>query len=267
MPAGPSVLDRASFIRPIAHRGLHDAGAGIIENTGPAFGAAIAGGYGIECDLRPAANGLPIVFHDATLNRLVDPPAPWVDCSASNLVANLSLCDIAQLQYRGTTAPLLTFAQLLDLVGGRVPLLVEIKSEWQPPDHAFLHAIADLALSYRGPLALMSFDPAVMAICKDLAPSLPRGLVSGSYRGVSGDGWWSDVLDATRAAQLRDLEDFAAVAASFVAYEVGALPTPVISALRASGTPAFAWTVRTPAQQAHAARHADAVIFENLDAL
>ena len=52
------MLDRAVFIRPIAHRGLHSARKGIIENTGPAFEAAIAKGYGIECDVRPAARRL-----------------------------------------------------------------------------------------------------------------------------------------------------------------------------------------------------------------
>ena len=65
-------LDRAQFIRPIAHRGLHDRNAGIIENTGPAFLAAIEGGYGIECDLQPASDGTPMVFHDRALKRLID---------------------------------------------------------------------------------------------------------------------------------------------------------------------------------------------------
>jgi len=70
------MLDRAAFIRPIAHRGLHSARKGIIENTGPAFEAAIAKGYGIECDVRAAADGLPVVFHDERLNRLVEGRGP-----------------------------------------------------------------------------------------------------------------------------------------------------------------------------------------------
>ena len=64
--------DRSAFLKPIAHRGLHDAAKGIIENTVPAFEAAIARGYGIECDVRPAACATPMVFHDLTLERLIE---------------------------------------------------------------------------------------------------------------------------------------------------------------------------------------------------
>ena len=62
----------AAFLKPIAHRGLHDAAKGRIENTAPAFEAALAKGYGIECDVRPAACGTPMVFHDDTLERLIE---------------------------------------------------------------------------------------------------------------------------------------------------------------------------------------------------
>src|SRR5580765_310815 len=64
-------LDRGLFVRPIAHRGLHNRSRGLIENTEPAFVAAIDNDYGIECDLQPARDGTPMVFHDATLDRLV----------------------------------------------------------------------------------------------------------------------------------------------------------------------------------------------------
>ena len=58
--------------RPIAHRGLHDAASGVIENTASAFRAAIAGGYGIECDLQISADGEAMVHHDDALGRLTD---------------------------------------------------------------------------------------------------------------------------------------------------------------------------------------------------
>ena len=248
-------LPRA-FLRPIAHRGLHDAATGRIENTGPAFSAAIARGYGIECDVRPAAGGLPIVFHDATLERLVDATGP---------VDRLTPGDLAGLRYRGQDIPLLTLAGLLALVCGRVPLLVEVKSEWDPPDRAFLEQIASAARAYAGPIALMSFDPDVVGTLADFAPTVPRGLVSGSYRAVTGDGWWHDQLSAERRADLRDMTSFNDVAASFIAYEVAALAWPAVSALRARAVPVFTWTVRTPSDRAAAARHADAMIFEGFE--
>jgi glycerophosphoryl diester phosphodiesterase len=249
------MLDRATFLRPIAHRGLHRAKAGIIENTAPAFEAAIAKGYGIECDLRPAAGGLPLVFHDATLQRLV---------AGRGAVAHVTASEAKRLRYRSADTHILSFAELLDLVAERVPLLVEIKSEWAPPDEAFLKRIAKLAAGYQGPLALMSFDPAVMARFSELAPGVPRGIVSGSYAGA---GWWNRKMSRTRAAGLRDLLESAPAAPSFYAYEVNALPTPVTQYARAvSGLPVFTWTVRTPKQRAIAKTYADAPIFEGFEA-
>ena len=248
-------IDQA-FLRPIAHRGLHDRGAGRIENTGPAFAAAIARGYGIECDLRAAAGGLPIVFHDETLERLVN---------GMGLVARLTLNDLKQLCYRGQETPIMTFADLLHLVAGAVPLLVEIKSEWDPPNAAFLTQIAAATHGYRGPIALMSFDPAVVSALADLAPTVPRGLVSGSYQASEGDRWWHDRLSPARAASLRDMTDFDAVGASFCAYEVAALPTSATRALRSRGMPVFTWTVRTEADRTSAVANADAAIFEGFE--
>lgn len=118
------MFDRDAFLRPIAHRGLHCPKHGRIENTAPAFEAAISKGYGIECDLRPAAGGLPIVFHDDTLDRLVAGKGP---------LANPTPASLKALTYKDGNTRILTFADLLDLVGGAVPLLVEIKSEWTPP--------------------------------------------------------------------------------------------------------------------------------------
>ena len=169
------------------------------------------------------------------------------------------------MRYRGQDTPILTLTGLLALVCGRVPLLVEVKSEWDPPDHYFLAQIASAALSYAGPIALMSFDPDVVGTIADLAPTVPRGLVSGSYRAVSGDGWWHDQLSAERRADLRDMTSFDDVAASFIAYEVAALACPPVIALRARAAPVFTWTVRTPSDRTAAARHADAMIFEGFE--
>ena len=157
----------------------------------------------------------------------------------------------------------MTFAELLDLVDGRVPLLVEIKSEWEKPDAAFLSRIARLAQNYRGALALMSFDPDVMAAVREFAPRVPRGIVSGSYLGA---GWWSRKLTRARGAALRDLLESGPVAPHFYAYQVGALPTPVTRFVReVLGQALFTWTVRTAKDRAVAAKWADAPIFEGFE--
>jgi glycerophosphoryl diester phosphodiesterase len=244
------MLDRRQFLRPIAHRGLHD-GATRVENTAPAFSAAIEHGYGIECDLQPASDGTPFVFHDATLDRLID---------ASGPIKGRTPGELAELKYRGRDTRLLSYADLLALVGGSVPMLVEVKSDWSPPDARFLKAIAQLSIGYRGPLALMSFDPAVMASIRELAPDVPRGIVSGDYEGHR---WDSDKIQPERAFALRHLLESGAAAPSFYAYAVDDLPTPVTRFAReVMGVPLFTWTVRTPEQRRRAAQWADAPIFE-----
>ena len=240
-----------TFIRPIAHRGLHDMSRGIIENAPSAFSAAIGAGYGIECDLQSAAGGEPVVFHDETLERLTD---------ANGRVADQTSQQLARLAYRGSADRVMSFAELLELVGGRVPLLVEIKSDWSPTPDGFLERIADLSRDYGGPLALMSFDPVVMSAVRELSPVLPRGIISGVYKG---EGWWSDVLNADRRRALGDLLESAPAQPHFYAYDVDDLPTSVTRFVReVLGKPLFAWTVRTPDQWARAQRWADAPIFE-----
>lgn len=248
------MLDRAAFLRPTAHRGLHNAKRGILENTGPAFEAAIKKGYGIECDVRPAAEGLPVVFHDAALMRLV---------KGRGAVAKVTERQLKLLRHRVGGAPILTFAELLDLVSGRAPLLVEIKSEWHPPQGSFLSKVAAAAAAYKGPIALMSFDPAIMREIRSLAPGVPRGVISGSFKGA---GWWARQISPKRAASLRNLLESGPVAPDFYAYDVNALPTPVTEYAReVQGIPLFTWTVRTAKQRKAAANWADAMIFEGFE--
>ncbi len=251
------MLDRAVFLKPTAHRGLHDSAQGRIENTAPAFEAAVAHGYGIECDLRPAADGLPIVFHDLTLDRLVDGSGP---------VSALGTRDLAALRYREQDTRILRFAELLDLVAGRVPLVVEVKSEWDPPDAAFLSQIAALSTAYTGPIALMCFDPAVVSAFKGLVPGVPRGIVSGGYKDADGQTWWGDRIDDDRATRLANLGESGESEPHFYAYHVKSLPHPATEQARhVFGLPIFTWTVRTPEDRALAEAWADAPIFEGYE--
>lgn len=241
----------AAFLKPIAHRGLHDAGKGIVENTAAAFEAAIAKGYGIECDVRPAKGGAPVVFHDATLERLTDGQGALAAFDAETLKT---------IKFRSGSARIMGFAELLALVGGRQPLLVEIKSEWETPDRDFLQVITKEAAGYGGPLALMSFDPAVMAAVREMAPDVPRGIVSGL---IAEDADWQSKLGPERAYRLTHLLESREAAPDFYAYQVSALPTPVTRFVReVLGMPLYTWTVRSAEDRAIAAQWADAPIFE-----
>ncbi len=249
------MLDRTAFIKPIAHRGLHDIKKGRIENTAPAFALGLSRGYGLECDLQPAEDGTPMVFHDDTVDRLMD---------GKGRLARMSVKALQALTYKGQDEHMITFADFLDLAAGRGPLLVEVKSDWKKPKEGFIEAIAKHAKRYKGPLALMSFDPKVMAALATLAPKVPRGIVAGRYEG---EGWRLDTLGAERGARLTDLLESAAAQPSFFAYHVKALPTPVTRYLReVQGLPLFTWTVRSAADRKVAAKWADAPIFEGFEA-
>src|SRR3990172_13244399 len=88
--------------RPIAHRGLHDAAAGVIENTASAFNAAIAGGYGIETDLQISADGEAMVHHDDALGRLTEGSARLADMTAA---------EIKMVHFKASADPILTLGE------------------------------------------------------------------------------------------------------------------------------------------------------------
>ena len=246
--------ERAAFLKPIAHRGLHTPANGLVENSAAAFEAAIAKGYGVEADVRPSACSTPMIFHDDTLERLIE---------GRDAVRAHDAVTLKSFKYRGDPSPMIDFAELLELVDGREPVLAEIKSDWAPPDVPFLQCVAKLAVSYDGPIALMSYDPAIIAVLKELVPQIPRGIVSGLYEVLD---HWHGRLDPERAFRLSHLLESGDAAPDFYAYHVESLPTPVTRFVREIlGLPFFAWTVRTVEDREIASRWADAPIFEDYE--
>jgi glycerophosphoryl diester phosphodiesterase len=226
-----------------------------VENTAPAFRAAIDKGYGIECDLQGAADGTPMVFHDSKLDRLMEGSGP---------ISAYSPGSLAKLRYKGQEEKILRFGDLLDLVGGRVPLLVEVKGNGTLRPE-FLERVARQASAYKGPLALMSFDRGSIAALGGLAPTVPRGPVVGGRQLIA------SLLSARRrrressaAARL-----FASAPEGVAFYAVDIKLAALARAWmrrRGQELPLFTWTVRTPRQRARAERWADAPIFEGYEA-
>ena len=235
--------------RPVAHRGLHDAAHGIIENTAAAFSAAAAGQFGIECDLQITADGEAIVHHDHVLGRLTEGDAPLRTKSAAELKA---------VPFKATADHMLTLGELCALVAGRVPLYLEMKSRFDG-DMRLPARVADVVRSYAGPVAAMSFDPDLVAAIGRLAPGLPRGIVA--------ERWyvhqeWAP-LSAGRKRIMGNLLHGFRTRPHFVAYAVRDLPaTAPLIARFAFGVPLLAWTVRNEADRARAARWANQMIFE-----
>jgi glycerophosphoryl diester phosphodiesterase len=248
------MVNRDLFARPIAHRGLHAPSAGRVENSMSAFRAAVERGYAIECDIQPAADHVPMVFHDDRLERLT---------GQSGLISDRKSSELVRLSLNGSEDRIPRLSDLLDLVASRVPLIVEIKSVWTALPAPYLDEVAGRLAAYRGPVAVMSFDPAVMVEMRSRVPEVPRGIVSGVYRDT---GWWSDVLDADRRQRLTHLLESADAAPDFYSYHVKDLPTPVTRYVReVQRVPLICWTVRTPEDRAIAARWSDAPTFEGYE--
>jgi glycerophosphoryl diester phosphodiesterase len=235
--------------RPIAHRGLHDSSRGIIENSISAFHAAVAGNYAIECDVQVTRDGEAMVHHDAVLGRLTP---------GRGRLAQMSADELKQVPFLATGDRMLTLRELCDLVDGRVPLVIEIKSEFDG-DQRLASRVATVLREYHGPAAAMSFDPEVVTMLGSFASWLPRGIVAERhYRHRE----WADLTWFQRQG-MAHLLHFPTSRPSFVAYSVKDLPTMATRiARKLFGRPLLAWTVRTEEDRARAERYAAQMIFE-----
>jgi glycerophosphoryl diester phosphodiesterase len=239
--------------RPIAHRGLHDPAQGIIENTPSAAAAAVAGRYGLEADLQISADGEAMVHHDDNLGRLTD---------GSGALRDLSAAALRRVPFRATADRMMALGDLLDLVAGRVTLVIEVKSRFDG-DLRLAARIAAVLAHYRGPVAVMSFDPAPIALLRHLAPRIVRGIVAG--RGHPLLLW--KFLNPAQRFELTFLLHAPMSRPAFLAHQVDDLAaiTPRTARLM-FGLPLLAWTVRSAQHRAMAARFADQAIFEGFRA-
>lgn len=237
--------------RPIAHRGLHDRAAGVVENTRAAARAATARGFAIECDVRDSADGEAMVFHDDDLARLAgrEGLVRELACAALRAMPLVGAAD-------GETVP--TLADVLSTVAGRVPLVVEIKSRFDGDMRLTHRALAVLA-GYDGPVAVKSFDPAVVAELRRLAPDVTRGIVAEAH--YTHPGWRG--LSEERRHAMANLLHLDETRPHFLSWHVGDLPSAApFLCRRLAGLPVMAWTVRDAAARARAVEHADQIVFE-----
>jgi glycerophosphoryl diester phosphodiesterase len=237
--------------RPIAHRGLHDAAAGVIENTAGAFSAAIAANYGIETDLQLSADGEAMVHHDDVLGRLTE---------GTGRLANMSASQIKAVRFKSGADRILALGDLCELVAGRAPLLLELKSHFDG-DVRLVERMASVLSGYTGPAAAMSFDPALIEAIRRRAPALPRGIVA--ERHYSHHEW--NRVSAAEKLRMAFVLHANRTRPNFVAYAVKDLPAlaPMI-ARSVFQLPLLTWTVRNAQDRARAARWADQIVFEGL---
>lgn len=231
---------------PMAHRGLHDKDKGIFENSSSAFGAAVDAGYGMECDIQLSSDGEAMVFHDATLERMT---------TSSGRLFQQDAKAIGALKLGTSTDTIQTLGELLEQVGGRAPLLVELKNVREPG--ALEQRTAALLKDYKGQVAVMSFNPASMKWFAVNAPQIVRGQLSHAF--ISQASKQRPPLQRFLARHL--FVNFISKP-HFVGYDINHLPKPATSLLRALGKPILSWTVSTQHHRDVAAKHADNIIFE-----
>ena len=223
---------------PFAHRGLH--GAGRVENSRAAFAAAIAKGHGIELDVQASRGGEAFVFHDYDLDRLTGQTGP---------VAGRSPAELGRVRLSGADETIPSLPEILALIGGRVPLLIEVKAKDRLVKPLCLSVFRALD-GYLGPVGVMSFNPEVGRWFRAHAPRIVRGLVvtESDKRGVRGRierrlGLWRAKPD-------------------FLAYDIRDLPSRFAARARGRGLAVMTWTVRDGRQHKTAGRHADQIIYE-----
>ncbi|MBB6465108.1 glycerophosphodiester phosphodiesterase [Aminobacter carboxidus] len=226
--------------RPIAHRGLHDLNKTCWENTLSAFERAAQRGYAIECDVHLTANGDVAVFHDDVLNRLT---------GTDGFIWQRTTRELAALRVGGTADHVPTLAEMLKLVDGRVPLVIELKGI---PGHdgELVERVAAALRNYKGKVAIMSFDHWLIRDFSRHAPGIPAGLTA-----------WGD-LDHELEAHFSML----AHGISFVSYSVTHLPNRFVSFVRDKlAMPVITWTVRDQEAVRTTFAQADQMTFEGFD--
>lgn len=231
---------------PYAHRGLFDEDAGRPENSLAAFDAAAGAGFAIELDVHLTADGHLVVTHDDDVARVT---------GRTLRVAESSLVQLSALRLNGSDERIPSLTRVLDLVGDRVPVMVEVKNPTTRAG-ALEAAVAKAVSEHRGPVSVASFNPRTVGWFAEHAPEIVRGQTSSEM---------SDI-PAPRAIRwaMRTMRWNRFTRPHYVSYALEALPNRWTDAWRATGRPLITWTARTPHDLVKAEAVADQVIFEGV---
>ena len=228
---------------PIAHRGYHDKTAP--ENSLAAFSKAVEKGYAIELDVQLLADDTVVVFHDESLARMT---------SNDGYLKYLNKDDIKSLKLAGTKETIPTLAEVLALVDGKVPLLIEVKNKYKVGK--LEQAVINLLKHYKGEFAIQSFNPYSLAYFKKHAPNFLRGQLSGYFKGEK-LGWLKKLVLKSMHLNKKVSEPH------FISYEANALPNRYTKKYK--NLPLLAWAVKSKEEYLNIIKYCDNVIFENFE--
>ena len=241
-PGQASESKKAPFMgRNFAHRGLHSEDQSIPENSLKAFELAAEAGYGMELDVQLSKDGAVVVMHDDTLDRA---------CGVAARVDELDLAELRKLPLFGTEERIPLFSEVLALVNGRTPLIVELKNG--PRNDELCEKTWELLRKYNGAYCIESFNPLIVAWFRFHAPSVLRGQLAQMPAEYVRGG-----RSLAEAVVLGNTLLNVAARPQFIAYRIGPRPLTVRFA-EALGAMPIGWTSHSPDSE----EGRDAVIFE-----
>lgn len=254
MPGEPARAAIEPFTKqPIAHRGYFDNGSDAPENSLAAFQRAIDHGYAIELDTQLSASGTVVVMHDKSLLR-----SSRVDRN----VDNMTDAELAECRLFGSDEKVPTFQEVLDLIDGQVPLLVEIKGEAGDDVAAISAATAELLDSYDGAYVVQSFNPFVLQWFKENRPNVARGFLCKDF--IADPQGQSLVNRVALTCMFTNVVS----RPNFISYEFATSGQPTFMVMKAfSGVPCLAWTLKSQQELDDAsAAGFDGFIFDSFEA-
>lgn len=229
-----------------AHRGLHDNASDAPENSMAAFRKAIRAGYGIELDVQLSKDGIPVVFHDFTLKRA---------CGREGKVYDYTWEELQEMTLFNSTETIPRLEQVLGMIKGKVPLIVELKVEWMDIS---VCAVADKLLrEYKGQYCVESFNPLALSWYRRYHNEVVRGQLAEQFikrRGYKGGLYWL----------LQNLLLNWVTKPDFVAYnheDADVLSRRICRKLY--GNMAVAWTIQSEQELEEAKNEFDAFIFDS----
>jgi glycerophosphoryl diester phosphodiesterase len=226
--------------QPIAHRGYHDLNNKRWENTLSAFAAAAERGFAIECDVHLSSDRVPVIIHDDNLQRLA---------GRDGFVWQRTAAELGAMKVGGTADHIPTLQEALDLVAGKVPMVIELKGI-PGHDEGLVGIVGNMLKTYKGKAAIMSFDHWLIRDFAKDAPSIPGGLTA--Y------GKDNQLIEAHFSMLAHDL--------AFTSYAAGDLPNPFISFVRKKlKMPVITWTIRDQPAIDLSYKYGDQITFEGFD--
>lgn len=245
-------MAKGIFDRPIAHRGLHNREAGIIENSASSFEAAYQAGFAVECDVQLTRDGVPVIFHDDGMERLLGVEGDIRDALSDTVLKAPLLGSAAQ------DCPQ-TFGQFLEQAAGRALLQVELKQQRPERRQTLANLVVEIASRYRGPIVFESFDPHLLIALRRAGFTGQIGIITERYVATGPD--YASLTQSDRII-LRHLLHWPLTRFDFLSVAKDALDLPAVRLFRALGRPVTSWTIRSIAEEAAALKGADQIVFE-----